>query len=154
MKHLPLLGSWGIGWNANLLGQGHRSRRSLCTFHMLNIPRLLKKENHKRCVCLCMPARACVFTSVCMYVYVCLCICVYACVYECVCMGACLHMCIFMCVCACVCVWVHVCIYVYVYMHAPCFRTHVLRWSSHCVIYRRRLVHLWREPCALKTSRD
>ena len=72
------------------------------------------------CVCVCEGARACVFFTCYIHVYVC--VCVHVCVHVCKCMLVCacvreymcvrVHacVCVHVCVCACVCVHAHVCV--------------------------------------------
>ena len=62
------------------------------------------------CVCLCMSVYVCV--CMCMYVYVCVCMCMY--VYVCVCV--CMCMCVYVCVCTYVCRYVRMCVCGYVGM--------------------------------------
>ena len=74
---------------------------------------------HSMCVCVwvrvCVSAFLCMYVKVCMFMCVrgsertCLCMCVVDRVFVCVCVFLCVHGKVCMCVCVCVCVCVHVC---------------------------------------------
>ena len=49
--------------------------------------------------------------SLCVCVYVCVCICV--CVYVCICVCMCVYVCVLICVCVCMCVCIYACVCVY-----------------------------------------
>ena len=70
-------------------------------------------------VCQCMYVNVCMSMYVCQCLYVCMSVCLYVCMSVCmyVCMSACMYACMHVCMYACMHVCMYVCMYVYIYIY-------------------------------------
>ena len=124
-----ILRMWNMVWICTLF-------IILCLFHMLLFVSLIYVCVYTcMCVYVYVCIRVCVYTCMCVYMYVCIRVCVYTCM--CVYVYVCIRVCVYTCMCVyvytCMCVYVYVCIRVcvYTYVHPSIYHVKNIMFLSH-----------------------